>query len=181
MVIQTVPQSPKTRSLGRDRATAVGPDTPLEGPGRRASRRQAAPDPLHAAESNGRAYPGLERPGNETRTRRLPEQRLVYVHDPGFDDPDAGARYLSPLPPSALRAPAGPGPATGRSPYLASLYGNAPLLRPEEEANLFLKMNYLKYRASKLLAALDPSRARAPELDEIDRLQAEARAVKDRI
>jgi RNA polymerase primary sigma factor len=46
---------------------------------------------------------------------------------------------------------------------------------------LFLKMNYLKYRASKLREALDPPSARASDLDEIERLQGEAVAVKNQI
>jgi RNA polymerase primary sigma factor len=42
-------------------------------------------------------------------------------------------------------------------------------------------MNYLKYRAHRLRAALDPGRCDAAQLDEIERLQAEALAVKNQI
>jgi len=42
-------------------------------------------------------------------------------------------------------------------------------------------MNYLKYRASKIRKALDPASARSSDLDEIERLQGESRAVKDQI
>jgi RNA polymerase primary sigma factor len=117
----------------------------------------------------------------EARARRLLEQKLGYVYDRGFDEPDAEATFRAPTPAGAPGAPAGPRPPTGLSPYLASLDGNATLLRPDQEAPLFLKMNYLKYRASKLREALDPPSARASDLDEIERLQGEARAVKDQI
>src|SRR5260221_239987 len=69
----------------------------------------------------------------------------------------------------------------GLPPYLASLYGDATVLSREQEVHLFRKMNYLKFRAYKLREAIDPARARGPELDEIDRLQEEALAVKNQI
>src|SRR5262249_33154192 len=43
------------------------------------------------------------------------------------------------------------------------------------------KMNYLKYRADRLREALDPARPRAADLDEVERLQEEALAVKNQI
>ena len=69
----------------------------------------------------------------------------------------------------------------GLPPYLASLYDEAPLLSREQEAHLFRKMNYLKYRASRLRDRIDPARARTADLDEIERLLAEALAIRNQI
>jgi RNA polymerase primary sigma factor len=69
----------------------------------------------------------------------------------------------------------------GLPPYLASLY-EAALLTREQEAHLFRKMNYLKYRASRLRATIvDPGRAKESDLDEIERRLEEALAVKNQI
>ena len=54
-------------------------------------------------------------------------------------DPRAAAAE-SKLPPKKPRLP------SGLPPYLASLY-EVPLLTREQEAHLFRKMNYLKYKA----------------------------------
>ena len=56
-----------------------------------------------------------------------------------------------------------------------------PLLSREQEAHRFRKMNCLKYRASRLRDQIDPARPRAADLDEIEGLQSEALAVKNRL
>ena len=65
-------------------------------------------------------------------------------------------------------------------PYLAGLY-DVPLLSREQERYLFLKMNYLKYRADQLREALGSSYGEAEQLEEIERLQQAALAVKNQI
>ena len=55
------------------------------------------------------------------------------------------------------------------------------MLTREQEAHLFRKLNYLKYRAAKLCEALVPVHPRTADLDEIERLEAEARAVRNQI
>jgi hypothetical protein len=57
--------------------------------------------------------------------------------------------------PATAKPPERVPPPTGLPPYLASLY-EVPLLTREQEAHLFRKMNYLKYKASQLVARLDP-------------------------
>jgi RNA polymerase primary sigma factor len=118
---------------------------------------------------------------NEMRARRLLETELSYMPHPSFADPALHADILGPMP----AGPASPArrrmeAPEGTPPYLASLY-DAPLLTREQEAHLFRKMNFLKYRASKLRERLDPARAKASVLDEIDRLQEAALAVKNQI
>jgi RNA polymerase primary sigma factor len=111
----------------------------------------------------------------------LLEHEITYVYDHRFDQPDAEATFLSPMPARAHGASLGARLPARMSPYVASLYDEMSLLRPEEEVYLFLRMNYLKYRASKLRETLDPLSARASDLDQIERLQEEARSVKNQI
>ncbi len=123
----------------------------------------------------------IERIINEVRAGRLLEAKLEYVSDPSFDDPAAVAELLGPSPePVAGRDARRSRVPEGLPAYLASLY-DIPLLSREQERSLFRKMNYLKYRAHQLRAALDPDRCNAGRLDEIERLQGEALAVKNEI
>ena len=65
-------------------------------------------------------------------------------------------------------------------PYLASLY-EVPLLTRKQEAYLFRKMNYLKYKAGRLRAKLDPDRPKRGLMDQIERLYDEAVSTKNQI
>jgi RNA polymerase sigma factor (sigma-70 family) len=65
-------------------------------------------------------------------------------------------------------------------PELAALY-EMPLLNKAQEQHLFRKMNFLKHKASKLRARLDPTRARIQDLKKIEDLQTEATAIKDQL
>jgi RNA polymerase primary sigma factor len=80
------------------------------------------------------------------------------------DDGTAGASE-APWPPA-------PPPASGTG---------ATILSRDQEVHLFRKMNYLKSRASRLKERLNPDRPSPDELEEIERLLSEARAVKNRI
>ena len=64
--------------------------------------------------------------------------------------------------------------------YLAGLY-DIPLLTREQEAHLFRKMNYLKYKASMLRAQLDPNRPTSRLLRHIEKLYDESVATKSQI
>ncbi|AGA31236.1 sigma-70 family RNA polymerase sigma factor [Singulisphaera acidiphila] len=104
------------------------------------------------------------------RARRLFDADLSYIVHPSFDDPGAEDAILASMPTSAVAQASRRGKApTGISPYLASLYDEAPLLTREQEAHLFRKMNYLKFRASRLRAQIDPDRARAVDLETLER------------
>src|SRR5512135_5685 len=118
---------------------------------------------------------------NEMRARRILSVKLEYMPNPSFELPDARDLILGPVPgPTDGRAPRRTRAPKDLPPYLADLYEN-PLLSREQEAHLFRKMNYLKYRANQLRAAIDPTRARTADLDAIERLQEEALAVKNQI
>ena len=51
----------------------------------------------------------------------------------------------------------------------------------KQEAHLFRKMNYLKYKASRLRAKLDPERPKSSLMDQIERIYDEAVATKNQI
>ena len=131
--------------------------------------------------SNRLALAGPAGAGVEDRSPRLPASHLSYVYDPRFDQPDAEARFREPVLDGPPRESGSPTPPAGVSPYLAGLYRASKPLRPGEETSLFLRMNYLKYRACKLLESLNPRSISASGLDTIERLQEEARAIKDQI
>jgi RNA polymerase sigma factor (sigma-70 family) len=129
----------------------------------------------------GRTRSSVYRVVNEVRARRLLETRLEYMPHPSFDDPDAREAILGPMPPPADgKSPRRTKAPKGLPPYLASLY-EVPLLGREQEAHLFRKMNYLKFLACRLRDTVDPARAKAADLDEVERLQEEALAVKNQV
>jgi RNA polymerase primary sigma factor/RNA polymerase sigma factor len=68
----------------------------------------------------------------------------------------------------------------GLPPYLASLY-EVPLLTREQEAHLFRKLNYLKYKADRLRQRLEPDHPRIALMDRIERLYGDAVATKNEI
>ena len=123
----------------------------------------------------------IQRVIDEMRARRLLETPLEFISDPSFEDPAAVAEILGPpLEPAAGQGSRQVRAREGLPPYLAALY-DVPLLSREEERYLFRKMNYLKYRAHQLRAALDPGHCSAAQLDEIERLQHEALAAKNQL
>ncbi len=118
---------------------------------------------------------------NELRALRILSVKLEYMPHPSFDDPNARESILGPMPePADGKAPRRTKAPKGLPPYLSSLY-EVPLLGREQEAHLFRKMNYLKFLANQLRDQVDPTRARTSDLDEIERFQEEALAVKNQI
>ncbi len=118
---------------------------------------------------------------NEMRALRLKEAKLEFMTHPSFDDPAAHEEILGPIPePADGKPPRKTKAPKGLPPYLDSLY-EVPLLSREQEAHLFRKMNFLRFRASKLRDSIEPTRAKTSDLDEVERLQDEALAVKNQI
>lgn len=69
---------------------------------------------------------------------------------------------------------------SGLPPYLASLY-EVPLLTRGQEAHLFRKMNFLKYKANKVREGLDPDQPKSSLMDQIERHYEDAVATKNQI
>ncbi len=139
----------------------------------------AAPDVVSPRKLG--SHIGFERVLNEQRARCILERKHDYVYDQSFDVPGAEATILAPMPGGAYWATAGGWLPASQRLHMATSCGGAPVLDAEQESHLFRRMNYLKYRAGMLIESLDPAHALEPELDEIERLQEEALAVKNQI
>lgn len=116
---------------------------------------------------------------NEMRAERIMELPLDFMMNESFAKANAEATILAPRATAAASGKKARAPS-GLPPYLASLY-EVPLLTREDEAYLFRKFNFLKYKASKLREGVDPARARASDMDTIERLYEEAVQVKNQI
>ena len=68
----------------------------------------------------------------------------------------------------------------GLPPYLAALYEVA-LLTPGQEKHAFRKMNYLKYKASKVREGIDPARPEESDIDQVEAWFLEQEAVRNLI
>ncbi len=129
-----------------------------------------------------RTKTGIYRIVGEAHAKRILELPLEYIPNELF------AKVRTERQESEILGPAPPGQPlpkrarlpTGLPPYLASLY-EIPLLGREREVHLFRKMNYLKYKASKLRESLDPSRPRSGLMGQIEKLYDESVAVKNEI
>jgi len=114
----------------------------------------------------------------QKRYERIAQLPLEYMPNDDFAKADE-AEIMAEAPeperePRKARKPA------GLPTYLASLY-DVPLLTREQEAHLFRKYNYLKYRASQLRDELDPKQPSSRKMDEIERLYEEAVDTKNQI
>lgn len=127
----------------------------------------------------GRTRSSILRILGEQRAIRLMDLPLDYMPNPEFENSKLEAEILGPLP-QAFAAPRRSKAPAGLPPYLAALY-DSQLLTREQEYHLFRKMNYLKYKASKLRSELDPKQPKASVMDEIEALYQEAVDVKNLI
>ncbi|MEX2174038.1 MAG: RNA polymerase subunit sigma-70, partial [Pirellulaceae bacterium] len=116
---------------------------------------------------------------NEMRARRILDLPLDYMYHESFDHAGVEKEILSPMPAAGVPTKKMRGP-TGLPPYLASLY-EVPLLTREQEYHLFRMFNYLKHKATKLRAKLEPAQARTGAMDEIEQLYERAVQVKNEI
>ena len=119
--------------------------------------------------------------GPIARARRILDSRLTYIDHPSFHDPTAREAILDPLTHSVDDQVSRRWEFADWLAHRSAGRPAAPLLSREQEAHLFRKMNYLKCRANQLKEQLDPDRPSPGDLDEIERLLAEALAVKNRI
>ena len=150
---ESVPRTSRSRPVRNGRG-GQGADLPPVAPGvsvevlaQQYGRSSAA---IVRADQRG---PGGAHPRAEARVHVRPELRRAR--------PPPRRSSARCRPRRSARQRRGRRPPAGLPPYLASLYGDAPLLTREQEAHLFRKMNYLKYRAGKLRERLDPARAKA--------------------
>jgi RNA polymerase sigma factor (sigma-70 family) len=129
----------------------------------------------------GKTRSSIYRILNEMRALRILSNKLEFMPHPSFEQAECRAEIEADLPvPTDAKAARKTKAPKGLPPYLASLY-EVPLLSREQEAHLFRKMNFLKFQANGRRNRIDPTKAKTAELDEIEKLQEEALAVKNQI
>lgn len=127
----------------------------------------------------GRTKTTIYRVINEIRAQRAMELPLDFIPNPRFSRKGADNACLGPMPENEAAARKARRPSD-LPPYLASLY-EMPLLTREQEAHLFRKYNYLKYKASKLRDQLDLARPKSGLMDQIEQLADQASKVKNQL
>jgi len=126
-----------------------------------------------------RTVSSIHRIVNEVRAKRILELPLDYIYNECFEIAANEAEILAPMPGNNAKAKKSRVPA-GLPHYLASLY-ETPLLVREQEYHLFRRFNYLKHKASKLREKLDPAKAKAALMQQIEDLYAMALVTKNKI
>lgn len=142
-----------------------------------AFKRGASVDKL--TKQFGRTKTTIYRVINEVRAARIMELPLDLIPNARFARKGADKAILGRMPESDTPTKKARRPS-GLPPYLASLY-EMPLLTREQEAHLFRKYNYLKYKAAKLRSQLDPAQPKSSLMDEIEQLQQQTVATKNEI
>jgi RNA polymerase primary sigma factor/RNA polymerase sigma factor len=127
----------------------------------------------------GRTKTTIYRVINEVRAARIMELPLDFIPNPRFSRKGSEKACLGPMPAIDTAAKKARRPS-GLPPYLASLY-EMPLLTREQEAHLFRKYNFLKYKAAKLREELEPAQPKSSLMDEIESLHEQAVATKNEI
>ena len=140
-------------------------------------RRGTSVDEL--AKRHCRTKTSIYRVVNEMRAERILELPLDHIPNDCFSKRNAEKTIMGPLPESDKKSRAAR-PPSGLPPYLASLY-DVPLLNREQEGHLFRKLNFLKYKASKLRESIDLANAKSSVMDEIESLYDQAVEVKNQI
>lgn len=185
-------RSPETirytlRQFDRDHPdVAVFPDNfgPLSAEARRKIHEQYQHgEPVESlAERFGRTRTSIYRVIAEMRAQRIMELPLDFIANDAFirvRSHKREERFLAPMPESTLPPKKQRMPG-GLPPYLASLY-ETPLLSRKQEAHQFRKMNYLKYKAARLRAKLDPTSPKRKLMDAIEKAYDMAVEVKNQL
>ena len=130
------------------------------------------------AERFGRTRASIYRLVAEVRAEQLLEKNIDCMVSSVFDEPDAEAKILTPLPVASDRKSGVVKAPPGLPPYLNSLYA-VPLLTKDEEVYYFRKMNFLLYRAAQLQKQIDVTQPKVKEMDRIEQLLEQASEVKN--
>lgn len=130
----------------------------------------------------GRKRGSIYRIVNEMRALRVLELPLDFIPNNSFSrvrTPAQERQVCGPMPEAdtVVKKPRLP---SGLPPYLASLY-EVPLLTRTQEMHLFRKMNFLKYKAAKLRAKLDPAAPKSSLMDQIEECYEAAVETKNQI
>ncbi|MGI9457796.1 MAG: sigma-70 family RNA polymerase sigma factor [Aeoliella sp.] len=127
----------------------------------------------------GRTKTTIYRVINEVRYAEIMELPIDFMPNPRFSRKGADNACLGPMP-EAEKATRKAKVPNGLPPYLASLY-EMPLLTREQEAHLFRKYNYLKFKAARLRDSLAPASPKASTMDEIEAIYDQVVSTKNDI
>ena len=121
----------------------------------------------------------------QQRTERLLSHEIPFIPNPVFRELDTDPAWLDELIRPANSPESDPldQPSRGRTRMPAHLERlcSAPLLSPEQERDLFCRMNYLKYRANLLRVTLNAQRPSERKLARIEYLLREGIRVRNEI
>lgn len=115
----------------------------------------------------------------QQRVRKFLDREIDFIPNRSFRDARSESRILGQPLAAEQAAPAGKLPRDLPA-HLARLC-ESELLSAAAEAELFRRMNYLKFRANTFRSQLNPEKPSEKILREAERLLAEASAVRDRI
>ena len=118
----------------------------------------------------------------EMRAQRIMDLPLDYVPNEQFEQvcTQRQERAIVGEPPAPENKPSMPRVPSGLPSYLQSLY-EVRLLTREQEAHLFRRMNYLKYKAAQMRDELDLDRPKVRLMDRIESLYSDVVATKNQI
>ncbi len=117
---------------------------------------------------------------NDVRAQRIMEVPLEFMPNPRFTRKGADKACLGEMPEGNAEKGRKARRPSGLPAYLASLY-EMPLLTREQEAHLFRKYNYLKFKAARLRNQLDLEQPKSSLMDEIEEQYQQAVATKNQI
>ncbi|MCA9026475.1 MAG: sigma-70 family RNA polymerase sigma factor [Planctomycetaceae bacterium] len=129
------------------------------------------------AEEYCRTKNSIYRIVSEVRAELLLGEPVDFMDSPEFREPNADRKILAPAPESEKKQ-SRIKPPPGLPPYLASLYA-IPLLTREQEQYYFRKMNYLRFRASKLREKIDSKHPRSKDMDQLEEFLTKSMEVKN--
>jgi RNA polymerase primary sigma factor len=136
--------------------------------------------PAQMAKAFGCSVSSIKSTILELKARQLKDVQIEYVDNELFAAPNADdlilktPRPVNNEPAKKVRVP------KGLSAYLRALY-DVPLLTREQEADLFRRYNYLRFRAARSIESLDVFAATQRDLDDVQRLLDRAEAIKNEL
>ncbi|MFY9255067.1 MAG: sigma-70 family RNA polymerase sigma factor [Fuerstiella sp.] len=114
------------------------------------------------------------------RVQQMLKHEVSFIYCAEFDEPDAAKRIADPrLAASTMSAGRLKTPGDV-PPHLAHLWKIA-LLKPEQEYQLFRRMNFLKFRANSGRCRLNPDRPNVRVMDRIEKDLEDSRQIRDHI
>ena len=115
---------------------------------------------------------------HETRAAAIRDHPLRYIRSPLFEREDADSVLLRPI--EEPEATGRRNPVEDLPADLRRLYGR-PILPPDAEHHLWVRMHYLRFKADQLRVRLDPYEPRVTDMDAFDLARAEADRVRNRL